>query len=187
MFRRVFTPGNLPSFVFPLPGLTHITFTAEAVLQKLTSVRKHSSPGVDTIRPEALEAAASQLSGPLAQRCLDQNQVTAMWKLGIIAPIYKGGSETDPSNYRPVSLLPILSKVMESIVADTPVCYLENCNIITPEQHSFRRQRSCTTNLLIARSSWTKAADAGEGVDVIYLAFFKAFNRLDHRIPLSKL
>ncbi|CAH8454406.1 unnamed protein product [Dicrocoelium dendriticum] len=80
-------------------GLTHIKFTAEAALQKLTSPRKHSSPGVDTIRPGALGAAASQLAGPLAQffqRCLDQNQVPAMWKLGILTPIHKGGSRTDP-------------------------------------------------------------------------------------------
>ncbi|CAH8559385.1 unnamed protein product, partial [Dicrocoelium dendriticum] len=110
-----------------------------------------------------------------------------MWKLGIITPIHKGGSRTDHSNYRPVSLLPILSKVMESIVADALVCYPENWNLITPEQHGSLQQRSCTTNLLIARSSWTEAADAGEGVDVIYLDFSKAFDRLDHRILLSKL
>ncbi|CAH8480123.1 unnamed protein product [Dicrocoelium dendriticum] len=189
-FQTVLPPSDLPSFVFCSPGLTHINFTAEAVLQKLTSLRKHSSPGVDAIRPEALGVAANQLAGHLAQffqHCLDQNQVPAMWKLGIISPIHKGGSRSDPSNYRPVTLLPILSKVMESIVADALVCYLENCNLITPEQHGFRRQRSCTTNLLIARSSWTEAADAGEGVDVIYLDFSKAFDRLDHRILLSKL
>ncbi|CAH8638630.1 unnamed protein product [Dicrocoelium dendriticum] len=188
-FSEVLLPRDLPSFVFCSPGLTHINFTAEAVLQKLTSLLKHSSPGVDTIRPEALGAAANQLTGTSAQffqHCLDQHLVPAMCKLGIISPIHKGGSRTDPSNYRPVTLLPILSKVMESMFADALVCYLENCNLITPEQHGFRRQRSCTTNLLIARSSWTGAANAGEGVDVIYLDFSKAFDRLDHRLLLSK-
>ncbi|CAH8461816.1 unnamed protein product [Dicrocoelium dendriticum] len=189
-FRTVLPPSDLPSLVFWSPGLTHINFTEEAVLQKLTSLRKHSSPGIENIRPEALGAAASQLAVRLAQlfqRILDQHQVPAMGMLGIITPIHKGGSRTDPSNYRPVTLLPILSKVMESIVADALVCYLENCNPITPEQHGFRRQRSCTTNLLIAHSSWTEAAEAGEGVDVNYLDFSTAFDRLDHRILLSKL
>ncbi|CAH8483311.1 unnamed protein product [Dicrocoelium dendriticum] len=70
------------------------------------------------------------------QRCLGQNQIPAMWKLGIITPIHQGESRTESSNQRPVFIIIILSKVMESIVADTLVCNLENCSSIKPEQHA---------------------------------------------------
>ncbi|CAH8456933.1 unnamed protein product, partial [Dicrocoelium dendriticum] len=149
---------------------------------QLAGCRHHSSRGTGSSSKPTGRTFSSVF--PALLRPESSSRYVEAWNNN---PIHKGGSRTDPSNYRPVSLLPILSKVMESIVADALVCYLENCNIITPEQHGFRRQRSCTTNLLIARSSWTEAADAGEGVDVIYLDFSKAFDRLDHRILLSKL
>ncbi|CAH8585727.1 unnamed protein product, partial [Dicrocoelium dendriticum] len=91
-----------------------------------------------------------------------------MWKLEIITPIYKCVSRIDLSNYRLISLRPILSKVMESIVAGALVCYLKNRNLITPEQHSFHRQRPCTTSFLIVCSSWTESVNIGGGVDVIW-------------------
>ncbi|CAH8429139.1 unnamed protein product [Dicrocoelium dendriticum] len=99
----------------------------------------------------------------------------------------RSDSRSDPANYRPVTLLPVLAKVMEAVVAEALMDYLEKCNILVAEQHGFRQHRSCTTNLLIARGSWTEVADDGVGVDVIYLDFSKAFDRLDHRILLQRL
>ncbi|CAI2738983.1 unnamed protein product, partial [Dicrocoelium dendriticum] len=175
-FQQVSSPNihlisNTPPF-----GLENITFTTEAVLKKLLSLRIHSSPGADNIRPKALKAVASDLAEPLTvfyQRCLEENLIPPVWKQGVITPIHKGGSRTDPANYRPITLLPVLSKVMESIVADALMQYLESHNLIAPEQHGFRQKHSCNTNLLIARNSWTEAVDDGVGVDVIYLDFPK--------------
>ncbi|CAH8591418.1 unnamed protein product [Dicrocoelium dendriticum] len=82
-------------------------------------------------------------------------------------------SRAEPANYRPITLLPVISKVMESIVAEALMGYLENNKILVPEQHGFRQNRSCTTNLLIARASWTESVDAGVGVDAAYLDFSK--------------
>ncbi|CAH8546386.1 unnamed protein product [Dicrocoelium dendriticum] len=172
------------------PKLTHITFTAGMVLKKLLCMRKHSSPGIDNIHPKSLAVMGESLAEPLArffQRCFDQMYVPEMWKCGIITPIHKGGSRSDPANYRPVTLLPVLSKVMEAIVADVLTAYLEESAFLAHEQHGFRRNRSCTTNLMLARSSWTKLIDSGAGVDVVYLDFSKAFDRLDHGILICKL
>ncbi|CAH8529971.1 unnamed protein product [Dicrocoelium dendriticum] len=174
----------------PFPGLHNVSFTATNVLKTLMSLRVHSSPGVDDIKPKALKAAALNIAEPLArffQRCLDEMLIPTMWKHGLVTPIYKSGNRAEPSNYRPITLLPVLSKVMERIIAEALMGYLENNNIIVPQQHGFRRNRSCTTNLLLARASWTESADARFGVDVVYLDFSKAFDRLDHRILLHKL
>ena len=171
-------------------SLSHVKFTADAVLKKLMTLRSNTSPGVDGINPRMLKETAGHLADPLAcffQRCFDTQTIPSMWKKGLITPIFKGGSRTDPANYRPVTLLPVLSKVMESIVADDIMHFLEQHKIIAPEQHGFRQRRSCTSNLLIARNSWTEAVDKRIGVDVVYLDFSKAFDRVDHHILASKL
>ncbi|CAH8490734.1 unnamed protein product [Dicrocoelium dendriticum] len=154
------------------------------------SLREFSSSGADSIRAKGLKVAAMSLAGPVAiffQRCLNEMHVPTMWKHGIITPIYKSGSRAEPANYRPITLLPVISKVMESIVAEALMGYLENNQILVPEQHGFRQNHSCTTNLLIARASWTESVDAGAEVDAAYLDFSKAFDHIDHRILHHKL
>ncbi|CAH8452827.1 unnamed protein product [Dicrocoelium dendriticum] len=161
-----------------------------AVLKWLMSLREFSSPGADGIRPKALKVAVMSLAGPLTiffQRCVNEMHVLMMWKHGIIMPSYTSGSRAEPANYRPITLPLGISKVMESIVAEALMGYLENNKILVPEQHEFRQKRFCTTNLLIARASWTESVDAGVGVDAAYLDFSKAFDRMDHRILLHKL
>ncbi|CAI2737517.1 unnamed protein product, partial [Dicrocoelium dendriticum] len=127
-FKRVLRLGDPPAFIALTPGLTHISFTTEALLQNLTTLRKHKSPSVDTICPEALGAAVVQVAEPLAQffqRCLDHKRVPAARNLKMITPTHKDGSTTEASNYCPLSLLPIFSKMMEFIIADALVGYLE--------------------------------------------------------------
>ncbi|CAH8526568.1 unnamed protein product [Dicrocoelium dendriticum] len=180
----------LPKQITPPSGFNHISFTSAAVVKRLMSLREFSSPGADGIRPKTLKVAAMSLAGPLAiffQRCLNEMHVPTMWKHGIIMPIYKSGSRAEPTNYRPITQLPVISKVMESIVAEALMGCLENNKMLVPEQHEFRQKRSCTTNILIAFANWTESVDAGAGVDAAYLDFSKAFDRIDHRILLHKL
>ena len=172
------------------PCLTHITFSREKVLHRLRRLKSNSSPGHDQMQPKLFIELADILAEPLSilfQKLFDEGCTPVCWKQGIISPIYKGGNRSLPANYRPVTLLPVLSKVMESIVADELMNHLEQHNFLTPLQHGFRSGRSCMTNLLLAQSDWTKAIDLGIGVDVVYLDFSKAFDRVRHDILLQKL
>ncbi|MES9972861.1 MAG: reverse transcriptase family protein, partial [Candidatus Thiodiazotropha sp.] len=171
-------------------GLSNVSFTGSAVKSKLLALRINSSPGIDGIHPKVLFKIANQISDPLAsifQNLFDQGLVPSAWKSGIITPIYKGGLRSDPSNYRPVTLLPVLSKVMESIIADNLMQYLESSGIILDEQHGFRRGRSCMSNLLLARNEWTKIIDQKRSADIMFLDFSKAFDRVNHRLLTAKL
>ncbi|CAH8567706.1 unnamed protein product [Dicrocoelium dendriticum] len=171
-------------------GISTVTFTSAAVASKLRSLRENSAPGVDKIRPKVLKTLAPTIAAHLAsffQSLLNSQTLPSEWKSGIVTPIYKGGKRSDPANYRPITLLPVLSKVMESLVADEITRYFESLKLISHLQHGFRRKRSCLTNLLLARDSWTKAVDEGSPLDVIYLDFSKAFDRVNHLALLHKL
>ena len=97
------------------------------------------------------------------------------------------GDRTDPGNYRPVSLTSQVCKVLESFVRQHIVEHLNANSILRDEQHGFRERRSCLTNLLVSLEQWTDILDVGDGVDVAYLDFRKAFDLVSHRHLLHKM
>ena len=82
------------------------------------------------------------------QISLTTGQVPDDWKEANVAPIFKKGDKHKPSNYRPVSLTCITSKIMEHIIVSNLMKYLEIQNILFPLQHGFRRNHSCESQLL---------------------------------------
>ena len=81
-------------------------------------------------------------------------------------------------NYRPISLTSKIGKILESIVKDNIVNHLEKFHLLRDSQHGFRKGRSCLTNLLDFMETVTKYLDDGQPVDLIYLDFAKAFDKV---------
>ena len=79
---------------------------------------------------------------------LEQERVPEDWKEANVIPLYKGGSKSLLSNYRPVSLTSQVCKLFESIVKDNLVEFLEKHKLIRVTPHGFRKGRSCLSNLL---------------------------------------
>jgi len=102
------------------------------------------------------------------------------WKRANVTPLFKKGSKGNPGNYRPISLTSYIGKVMESILKDKMFDHLVNNKLINKSQHGFTPKRSCLTNLLEFLEFVTEAVDRGELVDVIYLDFQKAFDKVPH-------
>jgi len=118
---------------------------------------------------------------------MSESKVPHDWKMANVTPIFKQGSRNLPKNYRPISLNCHLSKVMESIVRDVITQHLTKFNLILSSQHGFRRGRSCVTNLLAFLDKVTSYNDDKESVDIIFLDFAKAFDKVPHRRLMSKL
>ena len=87
--------------------LGHILVNPEIVRNGLESLKKSSSPGVDTVHPFILQEARNELVQPLTrlfQLSLDQGRIPQEWKLANVTPIFKKGNRSDPGNYCPISL-----------------------------------------------------------------------------------
>ena len=91
------------------------------------------------------------------------------------------------SNYRPIALTSHLNKVFEKAVRNFMVRYLEHNDMFNNSQHGFRQKRSCLSQLLSHFDKIITRLESNQNVDVIYLDFAKAFDKVDHTILLQKL
>ena len=91
------------------------------------------------------------------------------------------------ANYRPVSLLSVILKVMENIIRDKIAGHVSTWGLLTERQHGFIPKRSCLTNLLAFMDEITSRLENGERVEVCYLDFHKAFDSVNHRLLVGKL
>ena len=97
------------------------------------------------------------------------------------------GSRLSPNNYRPVFLTSQVVKILERIIFDQLMDYIQDNKLISCHQHGFQKMCSCVTQLLECLFDWTKAYDEEKGVDAIYLDFRKAFDTVPHARLLYKL
>ena len=100
------------------------------------------------------------------------------WKLANIVPIFKKGKRDSVENYCPISLLPVISKVLERCVLAGLRDHISH--LISPEQHGFLAGRSCVTQLTSVLHYIGGQLDAGKQIDIIYLDMSKAFDKVDH-------
>ena len=82
-----------------------------------------------------------------------------------MTPIFKKGKKSDPNNYRPVSLTSTVCKIMETIIRDEIVKHVENQKLLSPAQHGFRSNRSCSTQLIEVIHDWANSLDENTPVD----------------------
>jgi hypothetical protein len=137
-----------------------------------------------------LQNCADEVSPVLAviyRKSIISGTVPADWKTANVIPIFKKGSKADAGNYRPISLTCICCKILESLIKDDILCHLRRNHVISKSQHGFTGGRSCTTNLLEFMEVVTAEADEGKAMDIIYLDFAKAFDKVPHKRLLAKV
>ena len=153
-------------------------------------MKDNKSPGVDGIPPKLLMETVEQISIPLARvfnLSLKEGVVPFEWKEANIIPLFKKGSRNKSENYRPVSLTSVICKLLERLIKDHMVDFLVKHKLLNSSQHGFLKARSCLTNMLCFLEEITKWIDVGSPVDIIYLDFQKAFDKVPHQRLLLKL
>ena len=170
--------------------LGKLVITPQVLANKINNMKDNKSPGVDGIAPKILKESVEQICKPLSHVCnmsLQEGIVPLEWKEANIIPLFKQGSRNKYVNYRPVSLTLVICKLLESIIRDHIMDFLIKHKLINSSQHGFLKSKSCLTNLLCFFEEITKWVDEGSPVDIIYLDFQKAFDKVPHQRLILKL
>lgn len=168
--------------------ITNINITAAEALKIMRSLDITKGSGDDSLPPIFFFNCAKSLAFPVAllfNRSFSDGHFPNSWKKARVVPVHKKGSKTAIENYRPISILNVLSKLIERTV-HTHIYPIVSSSIPS-EQHGFMKGRSTTTNLGVFIDYVAKNMDGGSQVDVMYTDFEKAFDRVDHMILLRKL
>ena len=154
----------------------------------LKSLDTAKATGPDGIPAKLLKETADVIAPSLCtlfNKSISSGSLPDEWKTANIVPIHKKGDNEHAENYRPISLLCIISKVLERCVLNN-VKYrlLEAVNIC---QHGFISGRSCVTNLIDALNYVGSCLDRGGQIDMIYMDMSKAFDKVNHDVLIQKL
>ena len=109
------------------------------------------------------------------------------WKITKVLPIYKSDTTSDISNYRPISVIPAISKVAEKIVHSQLIRYFENTKLFSSDQFGFRKQRSTELAAVHFTDKIRKKVNEGKMVGCIFIDLTKAFDTLSHSKIIEKL
>ena len=164
--------------------------TREKIVESLKKLSERSAPGLDGVPAVLLRKCAESISYPLYilwRISFYSGIVPSSLKEGVITPIFKKGNKSDCGNYRPVALTSHIAKTFERIVAEELVAYLETEELLSANQHGFRKDRSCSSQLLQHHYSVLRMMEEGNDVDIVYLDFSKAFDKVDIGLLLYKL
>ena len=110
-----------------------------------------------------------------------------LWKHPLLAPVYKSGDYDEVGNYRPIALLPILSKIIEKVIAIQLMEHLESNNLLSSTQHGFRTNLSTETALLNVTDAIYDNIEQNLITLMILCDLSKAFDSVDHETLLKKL
>ena len=130
------------------PQLKFDKLSEHFILTQLRSLKSGKAVGLDNISPHLLKDAAVIITNSLTQiinASLSQASIPADWKAARVIPLYKAGKANQVGNYRPISILPVISKLVERAVQVKLGKHLSDHNILSPFQCGFRKAHSTET------------------------------------------
>src|SRR6267154_2524046 len=170
--------------------LQDVELTQSLIYEKLKILKQNKAPGVDNFDSGFLNEVADVIRYPLTKifrKSLESGLVPSDWKQANVCAIFKKGQKISLENYRPVSLTSHICKIFESILKDKILEHIDKYSLLNPGQHGFVKNKPCLTNLLEFVTFVSDCMDDHKEVDVIFLDFQKAFDKVPHKRLLAKL
>ena len=178
------TTATLPNIVHDNEStLDTLNFTPIEVENVLKSLKTGKATGPDHINNRILKELSRPLSSPLCELfnfSVSSGKVPDIWKQANITPIFKKDDASDPSNYRPFSLLSCIEKVLEKLVHKYVFNFIRDNAVITAMQSGFMPGDSTVNQLVDVYNTFCKALDEGKEVRAIFCDISKAFDRVWH-------
>ena len=184
-------PSELPHFPRRTTSvLSRVRFRQATIARELKRLDPSKATGPDGIPARVLQQCASTLSLPLSRLfslCFRHGVQPSMWKIANVVPIHKRHSRSEARNYRPVSLLSIMSKVMEKVMNRSIMNHLEKKELLSAHQFGFRPGLSAADLLTSLSHQWQLCVNAGGAVRVLAVDIAGAFDKVSHVGVLHKL
>jgi hypothetical protein len=172
------------------PPFTVSPITCDFVFSELCKLNTSKSTGSDNINARFLKLSAFIIAPILTQLfnlSLSSGVFPDVFKIAKVIPIHKSGPKSVKGNYRPISVLPVMSLIFERHVSTCLRNYLESNNLLYQRQSGFREHHSCQSALTLLLDDWIAAIDNNEIVGSVFIDLSKAFDLVDHTILLKKL
>ena len=164
--------------------------TEDEVYDMLKNIDTSKATGPDGISPKLLYEAGASIVPSLTRLInlsLSSSKVPNVWKLAHVLPLFKKGDPCDVNNYRPVSLLPCPSKIMERVVFKHLYNYIRDNNLISPHQSGFKPGDSTVNQLSFLYHTFCEALDNKKDIHIVFCDISKAFDRVWHKGLVHKL
>ena len=174
----------------PNTGINKSLFLTDIIIEAIHRLSPNSAAGPDCVLSSLLVNCATKPAPVLLlifSHSLSHEVIPKSWKRTAIIPIYKSGDKTVPSNNCPISLTSVICKVLERIIRKQVFSFLDQKGCLNSTQHGFRPAHSCLAVLLDVFDNIMHMLDNNSSVDMVYLYFSKAFDKVDHGILLHKL
>ena len=174
----------------PVSGFNFQPVEEAFVRTELNRLKTNKAIGLDKISARLLKDSASLIAPVLTKlfnRSLESSKFPSIWKFGKVTALFKSGDRCDSGNYRPITILPTVSKVLEKVVHHQVYKYLVDEKILSPVQFGFRPNLSTEVALIHFTDSILDNMDKGAVTGAVFLDLSKAFDTVNHSILFSKL
>ena len=157
---------------------------------RLLKTSKGTVTGLDGIPARLLKDAAPSISAPLTaiiNLSISSAVLPEEWKYARVVPLYKDGDKKCMDNHRPISVLPVASKILERAVQEQLLQHLDKSSRLSPFQCGFRKNHSTQDAVTYFTDCIRKGIDEGCVTAAVFVNFRKAFESVNHQLLLKKL
>jgi len=176
---------TIPSFNNTATKFTFNTVTTDYVANAISALKNKTNDVGDNINCKLLKQCREQLSEPLTKiinKSLSSGKFPSKLKIAKVVAIHKSDSKTDVSNYRPISLLPVVSKLIEMTVKEQLLSYLDCYGLISSKQYGFRKKFGTQSAIFDVVVYLQSVLDSGNMALGLFCDLKKAFDTVNHSI-----